>query len=140
MAKLNSILVAKLDKPGRYGDGNGLYLLVGPKGKKSWVFRYKIAHRDRGMGLGPYPTVSLALAREKAADCRRARIEGRDPLEDKFKARQLEEMQLRRRTLFRECADRYVEIHELICPLPSGPGTIILEPWKEIWNGTQASA
>ena len=29
---------------------------------------------------------------------------------------------------------------ELICPLPSGPGTIILEPWKEIWNGTQASA
>ena len=29
---------------------------------------------------------------------------------------------------------------ELICPLPSGPGTIILEPWREIWNGTQASA
>ena len=28
----------------------------------------------------------------------------------------------------------------LICPLPSGPGTIILEPWREIWNGTQASA
>ena len=28
----------------------------------------------------------------------------------------------------------------VICPLPSGPGTIILEPWKEIWNGTQASA
>ena len=28
----------------------------------------------------------------------------------------------------------------VICPLPSGPGTIILEPWREIWNGTQASA
>ena len=32
------------------------------------------------------------------------------------------------------------EIGIVICPLPSGPGTIILEPWREIWNGTQASA
>jgi len=32
------------------------------------------------------------------------------------------------------------KIGNVICPLPSGPGTIILEPWKEIWNGTQASA
>jgi hypothetical protein len=112
MAKLSALSIAKLEDPGRFGNGNGLYLLVGPKGKKSWVFRYKIGDRERGMGLGPYPTVLLASAREKAADCRRTRADGRDPLEEKFQAKKQEEKETRRRTLFRECADLYVQSHE----------------------------
>ena len=72
MAKLHPISISKTLKPGRYGDGNGLYLLVGPSGTKSWIFRYKIDGRERAMGLGPYPAVSLASARGKATECRSA--------------------------------------------------------------------
>jgi hypothetical protein len=65
MAKLNALVVKGLDKPGRHPDGNGLYLYVAPKGSKSWVQRIVINGRRRDIGLGSYPTISLARAREK---------------------------------------------------------------------------
>ena len=52
--------------PGKYGDGNGLWLLVRANRTKSWVFRYMLAGRSREMGLGPVPTISLAHARVAA--------------------------------------------------------------------------
>ena len=48
-------------------DGGGLYLRITPTRAKSWVFRFQIAGKRRDMGLGPYPDVTLAEAREKAA-------------------------------------------------------------------------
>jgi len=70
MGKLTVMAINKSLPAGRYGDGNGLYLLVGPGGGKSWVFRFKVNGRERAMGLGPYPLVSLAEAREKALEHR----------------------------------------------------------------------
>src|SRR5437016_26647 len=58
--------VASELSPGRYGDGGGLYLQVGPSGTKSWLFRYEQAGRDRYMGLGSINTFNLAEARERA--------------------------------------------------------------------------
>src|SRR5438067_8744633 len=55
----------------------------GAAGGKSWIFRYKVAGRERVMGLGPFPDVLLAEARIKAAECRRLRIENVDALEIK---------------------------------------------------------
>ncbi|MFL5333357.1 MAG: tyrosine-type recombinase/integrase [Geminicoccaceae bacterium] len=69
--------------PGRYMDGTvrGLTLLVWPTSARSWVLRYQIAGRRRDMGLGPYPEITLARAREKALEARRLVKEGIDPMD-----------------------------------------------------------
>lgn len=112
MPKLSALTITKGLSAGRYGDGDGLYLLVGPKGRKSWVFRYKVGKRERGMGLGPFPTISLADARSAAAECRRLRASGLDPL--KIKEKRLADFKdsSRRGTPFRRCAESYLESHE----------------------------
>lgn len=64
---------------GMHPDGNGLYLQVrqGTHGlTRSWVYRYSTAGKQTWLGLGPYPLVTLAQAREKAIDARRLRLEG----------------------------------------------------------------
>ena len=55
---------------GLYLDGNRLYLQVGAKGARSWVFRYKRNRRAHDMGLGSLADVSLATARKLAAGAR----------------------------------------------------------------------
>jgi hypothetical protein len=47
-------------------DGGGLYLRVVLPNECSWVFRYMLNQKARTLGLGPYPAISLARAREKA--------------------------------------------------------------------------
>jgi integrase len=65
-------------------DGNGLYFRVKPDGGKSWQMRYKTpAGKWSWLGLGGYPEVSGAWAREKAAELRKMISEGIDPLEQK---------------------------------------------------------
>ncbi len=68
--------------PGRHADGNGLYLYVRPSGKGQWVQRITIHGRRRDLGLGPYPLVSLADARDAALDNRRTVRDGGDPTLD----------------------------------------------------------
>src|SRR4051812_14454200 len=104
MGKLTVVAINRPLRAGRYGDGNGLYLLVGPRGGKSWVFRFKVNNRERAMGLGPFPTVTLAEAREKALECRKLKIDGQDPLAIRQEKRVQE---IREGTSFRECAERY---------------------------------
>ena len=60
---------------GTHSDGGGLYLQVRPN-SKSWVYRYVVGSKQTWMGLGPYPAITLALAREKAAHAFLIRIEG----------------------------------------------------------------
>ena len=73
---LSATRVKALKEPGRYSDGGGLHLYV----SKSWVLRITVDRRRRDIGLGGFPSVSLASARAKAADDRAAVAEGRDPL------------------------------------------------------------
>lgn len=71
--------------PWRLHDGGGLYLLIARKGNhaKSGAFGYAKNGKNRWMGLGPYPTLSLAELRKKAQKCRHLLAEGFDPLEEK---------------------------------------------------------
>lgn len=65
--ELSALEVSRLSAPGQYyvGGVKNLYLaIVG--GSKSWVYRAVIAGKRRRMGLGPYPTITLAQARDKA--------------------------------------------------------------------------
>ncbi|MEM9303208.1 MAG: integrase arm-type DNA-binding domain-containing protein [Pseudomonadota bacterium] len=64
----------------RKSDGRGLYLIIQPNGTKSWVYRYTCAGKRRRMGLGGYPSVTLAQAR-KERDAQQVLVrEGRDPI------------------------------------------------------------
>ena len=87
MGKLTAAKIRALTRPGLHGDGGTLYLCVAPGGSKSWVQRLTVNGRRRDIGLGGFPLVSLAEAREKAFDNRRWARAGSDPLADKHKAK-----------------------------------------------------
>jgi integrase len=75
--------------PGRYGDGTvkGLMLVVRESGARGWVLRYQIGGRRRDMGLGPYPEVGLADARDEALENRRLIKRGIDPLAQRTRSK-----------------------------------------------------
>ena len=84
--RLSATFVNRISRPGRYGDGRGgfgLSLLVKPKRagglSKTWSQRVILSGRALNIGLGAYPVVSLAEARERALRNRRAIAKGEDP-------------------------------------------------------------
>ena len=100
MGKLNVAKVRSLTAPGRYGDGGTLFLYVAPGGSKSWVQRITVNGRRRDIGLGAWPLVSLANARDKVIDNRRLARSGGDPMAAKRRAAM---------PTFREASARTVE-------------------------------
>ena len=69
-------------RPGRYSDGNGLYLVVRPGGSKQWMFLYRYDSKLKEMGLGsPLKGVTLAMARDLRDEARAIMARGVDPLE-----------------------------------------------------------
>ena len=86
MAKLTANGVKAADKPGRYGDGEGLFLLVGRSGGKSWMVRVQKDGRRRDIGLGSAAKGSLKLARERAAIARSQVEAGIDPVAERRKS------------------------------------------------------
>lgn len=81
--RLNALQVAKLDKPGYYCDGAGLYLQVSKSGSKSWIMRYTLDGKGCEMGLGSFVTFTLAEARQRATAKRKLLADGIDPLATK---------------------------------------------------------
>lgn len=77
----------KAAKPGRHGDGRGLFLYVKPSGTRSWMLRYQVQGRRRDLGLGAYPDVTLAMARERATEARQLIANGEDPIAKKQQAK-----------------------------------------------------
>ena len=80
---LNAAKVKTLSKPGVYTDGNGLTLRVSESGGKQWVQRATIGGKQRNVGLGGYPAVGLAAARQATLDNLKAIREGHDPIADR---------------------------------------------------------
>lgn len=69
--------------PGKYCDGAGLWLVVRDDGGAQWVLRVTVHGRRREMGLGGYPEIGLAKARETADRWRTMAKEGRDPVKER---------------------------------------------------------
>lgn len=95
-------------QPGATADGDGLYLKIGPTGAASWQFRYQIDGKRRAMGLGACSVMTLAEARDKAAEARKLTKQGIDPLEAR-KAAEVEEKAAV--TTFKTAALDYIESH-----------------------------
>ena len=102
--KLKDIQLQKLTKPGLHGDGGGLYIQVKATGAKSWIFRFMINQKARSKGLGPYPAITLAEARTKAAECRELVAKGIDPIEAENASKESVPAMT-----FKECAVAYID-------------------------------
>lgn len=110
--------------PGLHRDGKvtGLWLNVGRRGNKSWVLRYTPPgaevraagltagrRKPRAMGLGPFPAVSVAAARERAEEARQLLAEGLDPLDERRRRREEERLASMRAITFAEAAYAYID-------------------------------
>lgn len=107
--RLASLKIRNETRPGFYSDGGGLYLQVSTyNASKSWVFKYTLHGRRRGMGMGSVDTLSLAEARRLAEKLREQVRNGIDPIEAKqteTKARKAALVQQGRRKTFKDCAE-----------------------------------
>jgi integrase len=88
--ELSAIEVKRLSKPGRHAVGGvpGLLLVVKESGATSWILRTVIGNKRRSIGLGGYPEVPLAAAREKARAAKEKIDTGIDPIEERKARRQ----------------------------------------------------
>ena len=91
-----------------YGDGGGLWLTVRSPTSRSWLFIYVINRITRRMGLGPYPEVTLAMAREQAAEARRLVKAHRDPLAERQAVWAAEHAKAVKAMTFKQCAEQYI--------------------------------
>lgn len=112
--ELSALAVQRLKEPGRYAVGgvDGLHLrIVGES--RAWVLRIKIGDRRCDIGLGPYPEVSLANARDIAREHRKKVRDGIDPLRERQQARAALRVERAKSKTFKDCAEAYVEAHKV---------------------------
>ena len=110
--KLKALVVERLSKrPGLHSDGGGLCLRVTSTTSASWVFRYMMDRKAHEMGLGKYPDVSLARAREKAAEARSLKADGHDPIMVRNAAKLAKRLEIEKAVTFNQCAAAFIEAH-----------------------------
>lgn len=85
MGRLTATGIKATKKPGRYGDGEGLFLVVG-KSSASWVVRVQKAGKRRDIGVGSLSKVSLAKARDRASEVRAQMEAGLNPVVERKRA------------------------------------------------------
>lgn len=111
--RLSAKRVENLKKPGLYADGGNLYLRIAPGGSKGWIFRFTLHGKTRDAGLGSFPTISLATARDQAEKLRKLLIDGIDPIEARKAERAAVRAESEQAVTFEECARAYISSHEV---------------------------
>jgi integrase len=112
--ELSAVAIRGIRQPGVHAVGGvaGLQLRVKPTGAKSWIIRVVVGGKRRDIGLGGFPSVSLAEAREAAKIVRGKIANGIDPLVEKRDAKRA----LRERTgssmTFEDAARRWYKTKE----------------------------
>jgi integrase len=109
MAKLTVAAVRGFIKPGRYADGQGLFLDI-RGGSRAWVYRFQLDKRERLMSLGSAGTITLAEARQRHAAARSLVLRGINPLTDR-QAVQAASRAEREAHSFAQAAAAYIESH-----------------------------
>lgn len=110
-APLTARKVESLREPGMIADGGGLYFRVTRTGGRGWIFRYMLDGKRRDLGLGPYPAVSLADARERALTARRQVVDKIDPVAERARAALERRKTAAKAMTFAQCAEAYMSAH-----------------------------
>ncbi len=107
-AELSPLAVRRIATPGLHAVGgvSGLHLRVVATGARSWVLRVMVGGKRRDIGLGSYPSVSLAEARERAREVRNKVWQGIDPLAERAALRRTQAQAI---PTFDQCARRFME-------------------------------
>lgn len=115
-SELSAIDVKRLQHPGSghnvtvaVGGVSGLLLQLLPSGSKTWILRTTVADKRREIGLGGYPDVTLAQARERAREAKDAIRRGIDPVEAKKATRAALAAAQRRGLIFSDAVERYLD-------------------------------
>ena len=109
--EMGPLEVSRLTSPGLHSVGGvtGLMLQVTATGARSWILRVKVGSKRRDMGLGAYPSVTLAQAREKAREKREMIEKGIDPIEMKKAAKSALLAAQVKEITFKQSAERFIE-------------------------------
>jgi len=112
--ELTPLAVSKLRRTGLHAVGgiNGLGLKVMPAGSRAWVLRTMVAGKRREYGLGSYPSVTLASARERARAMLDQLFAGVDPAVTKKQAKSALAAQRAKAVNFKTLAEQYIAQHE----------------------------
>ncbi|HEY0877930.1 MAG TPA: integrase arm-type DNA-binding domain-containing protein [Zeimonas sp.] len=112
--ELTPLQVKRLTAPGLHfvGHVTGLALQVTPAGTRSWTLRYSVGPKRRDLGLGSYPSVTLADACTAAREARELLRRGVDPIEDARAKKSALAAAVASGLTFAQCASRYVDAHE----------------------------
>ena len=112
--ELGPLAVSRLASPGLHFVGGvaGLALQVNQRGARSWVLRVQVGDKRRDMGLGGFPDVSLAGAREAAREARAKVRDGVDPVANARALRSAMKADQAQAKTFKFCALAYIDAHE----------------------------
>jgi integrase len=111
MAQVHPLTIDRLTTAGLHSDAEvkGLYLQITKTGTKSWIFRFMRNRKVRSMGLGPYPVVKLAEARNKALAARKLLLDGKDPILVRNEDRTKLKIEQAKQVTFQEFALKFIE-------------------------------
>ncbi|MDP2851853.1 MAG: tyrosine-type recombinase/integrase [Gallionella sp.] len=112
--ELGALEVGRLTASGLHAVGGvaGLALQVTDRGARSWILRAMVGGKRRDMGLGGYPDVTLAGAKEAARVARAKIKDGIDPVEDAKAKRSALYAQRAASMTFSEAAKAYIAVKE----------------------------
>ncbi len=112
--ELGALAVSQIRRRGInfVGGVAGLAINVTKSGGRSWILRYQVAGKRRDKGLGGYPDVSLADAKEAARAVRAKIAQGVDPIEDGRALRSKMIASQVSAITFSEAASQYITTHE----------------------------
>ena len=111
--ELSALVVGRLSAPGHHAVGGvaGLYLYINATGARSWVLRTMVGDKRRHMGLGGFPDVPLAQAKEKARKARDDVSQGIDPIAERQAAQSRLRVKQATDKTFRQAAETYLQAH-----------------------------
>lgn len=111
--EMSALAVKALTVEGSYAVGGvpGLNLRIQSSGSRSWVMRYMLDGKRCQTGLGSFPEVGLAEAREKARAIRQLSTEGAHPLAHKRQLAAQRAAEKQKQKAFRDVAQAYIDAH-----------------------------
>lgn len=113
--EMSALEVGRIKEVGFYpvGGVSGLCLQVVPSLAKSWVLRVMVGGKRRKMGLGGFPDVTLAQAREKARKAKEKISDGIDPIDDRKERRKSLVASRAKDVTFKACCENYIKAHSI---------------------------